>query len=432
MLSSVLPSSSSALLESVLIFTPGSPRFSVAGRLSYLAASNSPHMFFTSKHSTIQQPESDIGLQSPGTISAVSDARVTYSDLAASSSSSWDATPDLGVQPRTQPRTSRSSRRRSSLRMDVTDGKCASIEQVMSTSISDAGVIEIRPMDLFHRGLGVGLGLSMQIPVSSKAPRSASCQSDESRIVPIIEVPKGSLAAQRLGPDVKLEPTQSHTDIPTTPRRPSLVHSNGLVEALRRLSEQPTPTMGTTAPPQTVFTGLGLGLGVGPHILPQLCRNFESDAEETEDDSDIEIILNTKSPEPVPTKAQQHEKLGRGFPRRSRLRDTRNPDTTSNRTLFIIPEARSASTSRDGSVAAHTSKSPEPRAQPGMSPIMLLAAQSFLEEDKKFRKKEGLGKADRNASPTMKKLVEEVKAEEERLRSRQTKKFGFGGLKFRA
>jgi hypothetical protein len=132
-------------LESLLLRTPRTPRFSVAGRLSYPTADHSS--FLSSPNSP--QLESDIGLQSPSSLSSLSNARVTYSDLFASSQNiDWPSTPMLGAGPRitvqSQGQAGKSSgeqytsdsRRRLAGRSSFSQGRCASILQVLATSPS--------------------------------------------------------------------------------------------------------------------------------------------------------------------------------------------------------------------------------------------------------------------------------------------------------
>jgi hypothetical protein len=107
------------------------------------------------------------------------------------------------------------------------------------------------------------------------------------------------------------------------------------------------------------------------------------------------------------------------------------------RVLFPIPEARSREASAEGhahattegiekgmgKTAAAVDQQQQQQRQTSsrlqMSPAMLLAAQSILEEDKKFRKKEGLEKSQTTMSPTMRFASQAIQAQEEQRRNRK-------------
>nr|GAT58550.1 predicted protein [Mycena chlorophos] len=285
--SSMISSSSSAAL--LLLLAPGSPRFSVAGRLSHLAASRSSPKFFSSSTSTTEEQE----LQS----------RAPKSSLLA------------------RPR-------RSSLRQEVNSVKYASIDEVLASHDSSNGVIELRPLDIFHRGLGAGHGFTFSVPVVpinlSRSSSSKYCD---------IQTPEASSS------------------------RPTLSRTNSVTDTVRRLAENPL------AAPE----------------LPSAAMFGDRD--------EFEVMPDLQWPQ---------------------------------RELFTIREI-----SRDGlslsrsSVTASataiqpTQKEGQPQLQTPMSPSALLAAQSLLKEDRKFRKKEGFG--DVPLSSAVQRLAEQVRAEEERV-----------------
>ncbi|KAJ7217729.1 hypothetical protein GGX14DRAFT_438063 [Mycena pura] len=551
MLSSLLSSSSSACLESLLLLTPGSPRFSVAGRLSYFAAA--PHPFFSPVTSQ-QEPESDIGLQSPGSISSVSNVAITYSDLVASSQRySWPGTPELEAGPRVPVQRQRSwgesslvqdgSRRPTTPRQDLTDGRCASILQVLSTS-STAEEIDIRPIDLFNPGLGIGLGLTMPLPLV-KGPRST----DEYKIIPIKEVAPGSLSkfyvkkalasqrsdtmcpvpdtspaqiespvqsfvevagssfftkktldSQRLeiaspnpsfGPEPSSIVNQAHISAIACPRprfpsaqpmqspihRPKLIPANAFPSPVlgspQYLADSDTPSAETPSPDPRPFSvptprrfkhaGLGIGLG-----LPSSMRCSDARARvrlPSVPEEEIDVGVKTA---PALTKAEQLAQLGRGLPSTSPFALQKQASALSpepqpqpqkpgnsrihstvhelfgtrrfaKRPLFAIPEVRSREASEEAREAAEIAQEnmctspqrPQHEAsttRPLLSPIMLLAAQSVLEEDRKYRKKEGLGKMQRSEmSPTMRLslLVEEEQRRQGGTLEKAPKRFKF-------
>ncbi|KAJ7187933.1 hypothetical protein C8R46DRAFT_1053100 [Mycena filopes] len=156
-----------------------------------------------------------------------------------------------------------------------------------------------------------------------------------------------------------------------------------------------------------------------------------------EEDS-VAVVSKQPAPAPAASKANaQHAGLGLGLPSalRQALRNQSSPKPTSaestsptpvkkwrlqstvhelfstrkfaKRPLFPIHEARSreasaetsggveekgAGTGKERASSAATEQERRPSQRLQMSPAMLLAAQSILEEDKKFRRKEGLDK----------------------------------------
>ncbi|KAF7306007.1 hypothetical protein HMN09_00755200 [Mycena chlorophos] len=100
------------------------------------------------------------------------------------------------------------------------------------------------------------------------------------------------------------------------------------------------------------------------------------------------------------------------------------------RELFTIREmsrdglslSRSSVTASAAAVIQPTQKHEQPQLQTPMSPSAFLAAQSLLKEDRKFRKKEGLG--DVPLSSAMQRLAEQVKAEEERAKMAKKERRG--------
>ncbi|KAF7376423.1 hypothetical protein MSAN_00057800 [Mycena sanguinolenta] len=131
------------------------------------------------------------------------------------------------------------------------------------------------------------------------------------------------------------------------------------------------------------------------------------------------------------------------------------------RTLFSIPEARSpdavaeAENGSKGRTASwveqqqrqlqqkqqrmssasstDTDTSPSPSSSRlQMSPIMLLAAQSIMEEDRKFRKKEGLeGVAPMSPTMRLASQMVELQEEERKLQKLQKKQAGMASKKFK-
>ncbi|KAF7321914.1 hypothetical protein MKEN_00713600 [Mycena kentingensis (nom. inval.)] len=414
-------SSSTALLETFVLLSPGSPRFSVAGRLSYSMSSNSPHAFFSPPSKSSPEPESDIGLQSPRTIAAVCTIPITHANLVASS--------------RTPPIPSRAHRRASRVRhssssfrrRDATDGRCASISQILATDIDEA-LIEICPRNLFKCGQATGLGLSIQIPLPTPKP-TARCSSEEDCIVvPIIDVAPGSLAT------ASSEDNRSIVPVARSMSSESSLHPLGVKISSQSCSlsvDKSAVPATVPSPPSTEQVFSGIGLGLGEPGAPQ---------EEDADGADADMIAKEK----------QHVQLGLGLPSTFREREqavskkqsvsspAASPTATNRttkarvqstnvqdrkRTLFVIPETQA--TKPAALNLAIPTNSSSPTAPPSLSPVMLAAAQSILAEDRKFRKKEGLG--NRNASPTMNKLVEQVKAEEKKKKMEK----GKGGRRFK-
>ncbi|KAJ6587213.1 hypothetical protein DFH09DRAFT_1142903 [Mycena vulgaris] len=441
-------SSSSTGLEALLLYSPGSPRFSVAGRLSYSAAP--PHSFFQSPP-TSPQPEADIGLHSPRSLSDLSNARVTYSDLIASSQCfEWPSTPQLGAGPRVpvqhkmnggKPSVAEqgvTSSPRKRLRRSLSGGRCASISQLLSSpslSINSNAFegIEICPINIFSPAAGVGLGLGLTMPPSLvTVPRST----DEFTIIPITEIAPGSLSSlsasppesPAYSPNSSYASDSSESPSPITEFPPRFPAFNPPLSAA--VWEPIAPASPTDAG-QIKYEGLSHGL---PSHMRGGARARLSSIPEEETD-----VKGT----PSPTKLAQHAGLGLGLP--SSLRAAaQQPASTSpkapfksrlqstvqelfstrkfaKRPLFSIPEARSREASAEAAKPEEKGKAKtqagqqqqqerKPSARPHMSPAMRLAAESILEEDRKFRKKEGLDKVPKSLgemSPTMRLVHEE-------------------------
>ncbi|KAJ7772678.1 hypothetical protein DFH07DRAFT_802827 [Mycena maculata] len=141
MFSSMLPSSESATRLESLICSPASPpgAVSVAGRLSYPPALP---LSFPSPNS----PESDISLQSPRALSQLSNVRITYSELVASSQAFvWPSTSKLGAGPRVPVQRQsvgeqsssecRIANARLTARRNLSSGPYAPISQVLSSPL---------------------------------------------------------------------------------------------------------------------------------------------------------------------------------------------------------------------------------------------------------------------------------------------------------
>ncbi|KAJ6594221.1 hypothetical protein B0H19DRAFT_1094497 [Mycena capillaripes] len=445
-------SSSSTDLESLLLSSPKSPRTFIAGRLSYPAirlpsSLNSPQL------------ESDIGLQSPTSLSDLSAAQVTYSDLVASSHHvAWPSTSILGAGPRvTVPHqedggkssndkgTSGSTKRPTAPKRSFSNGWCASILQVLaSPQTSNVEGVEICPIDIFNRASGVGLGLGLTAPLSLvDVPRST----DEYTLIPIKEVAPGSLS--RSSPEASSPHfTASSPDINYAAASPSPIATIPVPTAV------PTPA---TAP-QTKYEGLGHGLPShmrdGARMrLPSIPEEVAASAPTNKvgQHAGLGLGLPSSLRNGVRTHASEPSSSPRTLaPLKSRLQSTVHDLFSTRkfpkRNLFSIPEVRSPEMSAGGhphtaaaageekgktrAAAEQQQRKPTPR--PQMSPVMLLAAQSVLEEDRKFRKKEGLD--EKPMSSTTVRLASQVlQAQEEQtkfikqagLRKASPRKFRF-------
>ncbi|KAJ7497600.1 hypothetical protein FB451DRAFT_1550426 [Mycena latifolia] len=467
MFSSTLLTSSSTGLESLLLCSPGSPRFSIAGRLSYSTAP--PHSFFLSP-TTSPQPESDIGLQSPGSLAHLSNAKVTYSDLIASSKGlQWSSTPKLGAGPLVANTSRKSSnghgvtsspRRRFAARKNPFDGRYASISQVLSSPCQSNAFegAEICPIDLFA-GAGLGLGLAVPLPLAN-VPRST----DEFTIIPITEVAPGSLSRSRAPP----------TQLPASPvYSPSSVYTPDSLASLSPIPEPPrrSPVFNATlnaavsespaaSPAHTQYEDLGHGLpshmrGSGSRLrLPSTTEaEHETQAASTRLPQHVGLGLglpsalrsamqpqaspeppsSPKSPAPTPLKSRLQSTVHELFSTRKFAK----------RPLFTIPEARSREASAEGratmpvievkaeengkgktKAGQQQQKSGQGSGRPHMSPAMRLAAESILQEDRKFRKKEGL-KGEVPMSPTMRLVQEEGRKFRKQEGAEKKSKFKF-------
>ncbi|KAJ7045838.1 hypothetical protein C8F04DRAFT_1066351 [Mycena alexandri] len=434
--SSMLPSSSTGL-ESLLLFSPGSPR-SVAGRLS------SP---IYAPSSSLQSPpspevESDIGLQNPRSPNLPTTG-VTYSDLLASSKYiDWPASSRLGAGPRASVGKSSSdmgasvSNRRLAAKSNLSERNYASILQVLPPPMTYTTGPEIRPINLFSQGSGVGLGLSLTTPLPLiEVPRST----DVFTVIPITEVTPGSFSRSSSNTPESSPPQSIASSAEESSSSPSPVPASlspsPIVEPPTASTSNSTTVPAGTPARHTQYEGLGHGLP--SHMQRARLPSIPEEAAAT--------AAKQPAAAPAATKVNaQHAGLGLGLPFALRQAPQKqaspNPAASSSsspatsrtavkkwrlhstvhelfstrkfpkRALFSIPEVRSRKTSAERvggakksegvtageetgkarSTSTERERRPSQRLQ--MSPAMLLAAQSILEEDKKFRRKEGLDK----------------------------------------
>ncbi|KAJ7451715.1 hypothetical protein B0H11DRAFT_2074780 [Mycena galericulata] len=440
--------SSSSALE-MLLFSPGSPRFSLAGRLSSITAS--PPVFFPSPNSLVQ-PEADIGLQSPGSISEMSDAKITYADILASSHTfDWPTTPRLGAGPQLPDQLhseggkssheSSAAKRCLTARRDSSDGRCASFSQVLFPFLSAevcacsallklivltsyqpraSEGVHISPVDLFHPTVGLGLGLTL--PLSLVEVSDESLPLSPSPIAePTRHVSSGSSkSVETTAPTAVVASTSSAVEPPvitsSSGRYAGLGH--GLPPHLRapqaarpRLPSIPEDAAitNTSVPVNKLAQHAGLGLG-RPSVLRKAAYEAASSS-------------SSSAPVPAPTADTESKAAITATPLKTRIQSTVHELFSTRkfpkRALFAIPEARSREASTEAGEkkgakgkgremndkserkagqqqhgaqsqrSAHSngegSASIGPRLQ--MSPMMRLAAQSVLEEERKLRKK---------------------------------------------
>ncbi|KAF8210654.1 hypothetical protein K438DRAFT_1959886 [Mycena galopus ATCC 62051] len=425
---SILLKSPSSSLESFLLH---SARLPVAGRFSYPPAiSSSP----TSANSP--QSEADIGLQNPGSRSRLSSAKVNYLDLASSS------TPAVGDGSRvsakrqvdegkSNDRQIKSPRRRVAARSTF-EWRGASISQVLGSPppSSKAEGVEICAINIFSQDVGCGLGLGLTIPPTlAKVPRST----DEKRIIPITEVAPGSLSSPNSSSQL---PTSSTAEIPTPTRAtaaqakypPGLGNGRPPRASRTRLSSIPE---GIEAHPIDAPLHAELGLGL-PSVLHQAVQPASSSSQ------------TPASPRPkMPFKARLestvHQLFGGKFAKRALCANpgARSPSVEEKgckgRTASWVQQQQQHRQSSAPSPIASPIPTPMPTANPTptpiprraqMSPMMLLAAQSVMEDQRKFRKKE---KITSPMSPMMRlasQVVDELQ-EEQRREQTQIKKSRF-------
>ncbi|KAJ7091108.1 hypothetical protein C8R44DRAFT_990445 [Mycena epipterygia] len=467
-------SSTSTGLESVLLCTPRSPRFSVAGRFSYSTSSfaqlaDSPEL------------ESDIGLQNPRSPSDLSNTRITYSDVLASSHCfTWPSSPELETSARVpvQRQADAPAGGKSSMENKVASGSrrrrgpvgwCAPISQFLfSPSFSfetnaveicvpisqflsspslpfETNAVEICAIDIFSQTAGVGLGLGLTMPLLLvQSPRSTH----ELTVVPSTAAQGSICSSASTSPSVSSTASSPSFIYPTDPLAPlsppprfSPVF-NSTPSAV--VSESPSPVPASPADPSPSPTKYdGLGHGLPSHMRGSASRLRLSSIPEEEPEAKLA---------PAPIKLAQHAGVGLGLPPALRSTVQKKPNSPASpqtkplksrlqstvhelfstrkfakRPLFSIPEARSREVSAEehearGSAVNATEKGKgKAPAVPHMSPAMRLAAQSIIEEDRKFRKKEGLARGP-TMSPTMRLAAQMVRDEHLREEQEQEKK----------
>ncbi|KAJ7282928.1 hypothetical protein C8J57DRAFT_1710989 [Mycena rebaudengoi] len=447
-------SSSATCLETLLLSSPPVAHPSASGQSSY--SSRTTGRFFIYSPTPSPEVGSDIGLQSPRTLSDLSNVKVTYSDLVASSQSSdWPSTPKLGAGPRisrnkaaecpSRQQIATDMRRLLKSRRTLCGERCTEIPQLVArprqpepssfTSDFFHGT-PIVPIDIFSPAAGIGLGLGRPVPLPS-IPRST----EEFHIIPIIDVAPGSIswsASTSPGPSNDTSALRSYepvllaspSPIAQLPRRFSVFDSFSTPPSETSDSQHDAFLASAKADlSNTKYNGLGHGLpsrmrsssdGARPR-MPSISESEAGDSDE-EEEEEVEIVIN--GVRVGPSKQAQQAGLGLGLP--STLRSAlgkihQSPDSSpeqaeatrhahnlrsAKRVLFSIPEVRSREASAEEREKRREERKnveqqkPKPNREKAkeepvyrrMSPAMRLASEAVRREDEKFRKKEGLDK----------------------------------------
>ncbi|KAJ7747228.1 hypothetical protein B0H16DRAFT_1555155 [Mycena metata] len=248
---------------------------------------------------------------------------------------------------------------------------------------------EIRPINLFSRETGVGLGLTGPLPLV-EVPRST----DEFNLIPITDVapdtPDSSSPAQSPASAEESSSSPSPTPASLSPspvvEPPTASASNSSTVPAGTLARHTHPP---PAPAATKVNAQHAGLGLG---LPSALRQaLQKQASPTP------AASSSSSPAASPTAAKK-------WRLHSTVHELFSTRKFQKRALFSIPEIRPRETSAEATKSAGVVEEPRsarststeqerrPSQRLRMSPAMLLAAQSILDEDKKFRRKEGLDK----------------------------------------
>ncbi|KAJ7902163.1 hypothetical protein B0H14DRAFT_2670204 [Mycena olivaceomarginata] len=419
-------SSPSTRLESLLLCSPRSPCFPVA-RLSY-PTDTSPYL----PSARSPQLESDIGLQSPSSFSSLSSARLTCSDLTSLSQHlDISSTPKLRAGPRVsegeagksdKKQTGDSRRRIAARTAGPSQWRCASISQVLASSpLPYVEGTEIRAVDIFSQGFGAGLGLGLTTPLTLvDTPRST----DEYRLIPITEVAPGSFSRPKPVSDA----SSSQQLVWSETSGPAFIHAyaglgHGLPSHMRgaraRLSSIPEEVEAKTMAALPIIddeasqhTRRGLGF---PSVLRQAVQRHASPS--------ASGPAPASSPRPLMSRLE------------STMHELFSARKSAKRPLDPIAEARSREPGgkekeSNGRTASWQREQRKPSPSSRMSPAMLLAAQSILDEERKLRKKQGLDKVAAPMSSAMRFVSQVVEEQEEQRRREnlpraQSKKFKF-------
>ncbi|KAJ6476056.1 hypothetical protein C8R47DRAFT_664809 [Mycena vitilis] len=358
MLSSMLLSSSSPQLESLLLSSANPASLPNAGQLSYnapLQPSNSPRV------------ECDTGVPAMS-----SDLEVTYADLTSAQHITCPSAPlvgasPLGMVPRQE--ASVAGSKRFAARRSFSQGRCSSILQVLASAPSQSNAaagVEIRPIDIFNQAGGVGLGLGLTAPLPLFAPKES---------VVVEAAPRPFLCSN---PDAASPQSVSSGSSTPSPRSISSAASSPSPVCA---SPAPIPAPAAAVPTPSKYAGLSHG--VPSHMAASGTRrrlaSIPEEVECTPRGLPFDLCKDVKQPAAASTSRIPSPRTAatRKARLQSNLHEFFHTRKFAKRVSAAIPEARS----REASVSSSTGA-------PQMSAVMLMAAQSVLEEDRKFRKKE--------------------------------------------
>ncbi|KAK7005797.1 hypothetical protein R3P38DRAFT_1717846 [Favolaschia claudopus] len=282
--------------------------------------------------------ESDIGLHGsmPGITTTI---RVTYSYL------EWPSSPKLGCDEHGGKfsRTRANTLRNRTIHRRQADQHFASISQVLEPHLPLVDGREIRVVDIFSKGAGLGLGLTAA-PALTDDTRST----DECRIVPITEVAPGSLARERLHSQALATLTAAPTS-DASRDDPSDPHVAQAVQKLRKSSLPLSPGIPKVSRPRSQSSPPGFSRP----SLPLVPEAFSREGAKSKSESEVRGSGGTE------------EEQGR------MATSVQNPNLKS--------------------------RPPLPR----MFPIVLLAAKLVLKEESKVRQMEGSNGGVEATSPCM-------------------------------
>ncbi|KAK7062225.1 hypothetical protein R3P38DRAFT_3251562 [Favolaschia claudopus] len=236
-------------------------------------------------------------------------------------------------------------------------------------SIASEGV-EVNAIDLFGKGIGLGLGFT-SAPTLPSGPRST----DQSTIIPIVQVVAGSLSRPNLRPAATQRQDSSPALPSPSPRvAPPSVAESSQIAITCEIANSPNVETASSSP------------RTHRPLLSRLHNSAHN------------VLRSPKFP------ARALSAIPHLLSRRSSSGHPGGEFQGKSRVASWVSEQQRASVSQKSA----TTSSSRPA---GMSDVMFLAAQSVTEEGRRFRKKAGLDKAPEPMSPSMKRVAQMVREE---------------------